>query len=62
LPPTDFAAWLPLWQGYLDFYHSSQKADTAITWQRFLDAAEPMQAWLAWQGERGAGAYGIASQ
>lgn len=56
LAAADFAAWLPLWQGYLDFYHSSQsEADTAITWQRFLDPAEPMQAWLAWQGEQAVG-------
>ncbi|HEY8268672.1 MAG TPA: GNAT family N-acetyltransferase [Xanthobacteraceae bacterium] len=37
------AAWEPLWQGYLDFYKSSQTpAATDITWKRLLDPKEPM--------------------
>ena len=42
--------WLPLWQGYQTFYQASIAAETsAITWQRFLDPAEPMHAALAWR-------------
>ncbi len=42
-------AWYPLWQAYLRFYQTSL-ADTvsAVTWQRFLDPAEPTNAALAW--------------
>ncbi|QKE65256.1 GNAT family N-acetyltransferase [Aquipseudomonas campi] len=47
---ADHAAWLPLWQGYQRFYHSDIPAEvSAVTWQRFLDASEPMHAALAWQ-------------
>ncbi|VXB07658.1 GNAT family N-acetyltransferase [Pseudomonas sp. 8AS] len=47
---ADHAAWLPLWQGYQRFYHSDIPAEvSAVTWQRFLDPSEPMQAALAWQ-------------
>lgn len=47
---ADHAVWLPLWQGYLDFYQSKLPAATsALTWQRFLDPAEPMHAALAWR-------------
>lgn len=47
---ADHAAWLPLWQGYQRFYHSDiPEAVSAITWQRFLDPAEPMHAALAWR-------------
>lgn len=54
--PADHAAWLPLWQGYLDFYQTELPAEvSALTWQRFLDPAEPMHAALAWQGERAVG-------
>ncbi|OBY93570.1 MULTISPECIES: GNAT family N-acetyltransferase [Pseudomonas] len=46
----DHAAWLPLWQGYQRFYKTTiDEATTAVTWQRFLDAAEPMHAALAWR-------------
>jgi len=48
--PTDHAAWLPLWQGYLDFYQTALPAETsALTWQRFLDPDEPTHAALAWR-------------
>ncbi|MGH8434702.1 MAG: GNAT family N-acetyltransferase [Pseudomonas sp.] len=54
--PADHAAWLPLWQGYQHFYQSKIPAETtAITWQRFLDPAEPMHAALAWQDGRAVG-------
>ncbi|MDF3934619.1 GNAT family N-acetyltransferase [Pseudomonas citronellolis] len=46
----DHAAWLPLWQGYQRFYKTSiDEATSALTWQRFLDPAEPMHAALAWR-------------
>ncbi len=52
LAPTDKAAWLPLWQGYLTFYKSSLPADvTDETWRRFHDESEPMLAWGAFEGE-----------
>lgn len=48
--PADHAAWLPLWQGYLDFYQTALPAETsALTWQRFLDPDEPTHAALAWR-------------
>ena len=47
---ADHAAWLPLWQGYQRFYNAEIAAEvSAVTWQRFLDPAEPMHAALAWQ-------------
>jgi GNAT superfamily N-acetyltransferase len=50
LSAADHATWLPLWQGYLDFYQTELPAETsALTWQRFLDPAEPMHAALAWR-------------
>jgi GNAT superfamily N-acetyltransferase len=53
---ADHAAWLPLWQGYLDFYQAEIAAEvSAITWQRFLDPVEPMHAALAWQDGRAVG-------
>lgn len=37
---SDYAAWLPLWQGYLSFYETTlSDAQTALTWQRLLDPA-----------------------
>jgi GNAT superfamily N-acetyltransferase len=54
--PGDFDAWLPLWAGYNAFYGREgatalPDAVTRLTWQRFIDAAEPMQALVAeWQG------------
>lgn len=50
LGPADHAAWLPLWQAYQRFYNAEIPAATsAVTWQRFLDPAEPMHAALAWR-------------
>ena len=47
---ADHEQWLPLWQGYQAFYQASIAAETSeITWQRFLDPAEPMHAALAWR-------------
>lgn len=54
--PADQAAWLPLWQAYLQFYESElPAATTANTWQRFLDPAEPTHAALAWRDGRAVG-------
>ncbi|MHB0818573.1 GNAT family N-acetyltransferase [Stutzerimonas stutzeri] len=54
--PVDHAAWLPLWQSYLDFYQSELPVGTSeMTWQRFLDPTEPMHASLAWQRRRAVG-------
>ena len=47
---ADHAAWLPLWQGYQRFYNATIADETsALTWQRFLDPAEPMHAALTWR-------------
>lgn len=52
----DHAAWLPLWQGYQRFYKTEiPEATSTVTWQRFLDPAEPMHAALAWQDGRAVG-------
>ena len=49
---ADYAQWLPLWDGYNAFY--GRAGPTALpaeitrsTWQRFLDAAEPVHALVA---------------
>ncbi|MDH4568218.1 GNAT family N-acetyltransferase [Pseudomonas sp. BN414] len=53
---ADYAAWLPLWQGYQRFYKTEIPAETtAVTWQRFLDPAEPMHAAVAWQDGKAVG-------
>lgn len=53
---ADHATWLPLWQGYQRFYKTEiPEATSAVTWQRFLDPAEPMHAALAWQNGRAVG-------
>lgn len=49
---ADFTQWLPLWEGYNAFYgragRSALPAEiTRTTWQRFLDAAEPVHALVA---------------
>ena len=52
----DHAAWLPLWQGYQRFYATEiPETTTALTWQRFLAADEPMHAALAWRDGRAIG-------
>lgn len=54
--PDDHAAWQPLWSGYQRFYATAiPDATSALTWQRFLDPAEPMHAALAWRGNRAVG-------
>lgn len=50
LTADNHADWLSLWLGYQTFYKTEIPAATsAITWQRFLDPAEPMHAALAWR-------------
>jgi GNAT superfamily N-acetyltransferase len=49
---ADFAQWLPLWQGYNEFYGRSAETAlpdeiTQMTWGRFFDAYEPMHALVA---------------
>ena len=49
---TDFAQWLPLWEGYNKFYGrfgptALPDAITQTTWARFFDAYEPMHALIA---------------
>lgn len=39
----DRAGWETLWAAYVDFYDAAITPEiTAVTWQRFLDPAEPM--------------------
>ena len=56
LRAADRAAWDRLWAGYQAFYKVAIPQDVCDTsWARFLDADEPMNALLAWQGERAVG-------
>jgi GNAT superfamily N-acetyltransferase len=48
----DFAEWLPLWDGYNEFYGRSgptalPREITDMTWARFFDAYEPVHALIA---------------
>ena len=48
----DFERWLPLWDGYNEFYGRSgptalARAITDATWARFFDPSEPMHALVA---------------
>ena len=46
---ADHAAWLPLWQAYLQFYNTElPDAVSQNTWQRLIDASEPTHSALAW--------------
>ena len=45
--PTDYDAWLPLWDGYNEFHGRAgatalDPAITEATWQRFFDPGEPV--------------------
>ena len=49
---ADFAEWLPLWDGYNEFYGRSgptalPREVTEMTWARFFDAYEPVHALIA---------------
>ncbi|WP_316979075.1 GNAT family N-acetyltransferase [Shumkonia mesophila] len=55
---ADFAQWLPLWVGYHRFYGRAIADDvTRVTWGRFFDAYEPLEALVA---EAGGGLIGLA--
>ena len=50
--PTDYDAWLPLWNGYNEFYGrvgatALDPAITQATWKRFFDPEEPVYALVA---------------
>jgi GNAT superfamily N-acetyltransferase len=50
--PTDFDQWLPLWDGYNAFYKRIGPAAipaeiTRMTWERFFDSYEPVNALVA---------------
>ncbi|WP_411342221.1 GNAT family N-acetyltransferase [Sphingopyxis sp. J-6] len=52
--PADYDRWLPLWDGYNEFYGRSGDTAlapeiTAATWARFFDPYEPMFALVAEQ-------------
>jgi len=52
--PSDYDQWLPLWDGYNEFYGRSGPTAlspeiTSVTWQRFFDADEPVYALVAEQ-------------
>ena len=45
---SDFSRWLPLWEGYQNFYRVQIAREvTQRTWERLLDRAEPMQCAVA---------------
>ncbi|AHV92173.1 GNAT family N-acetyltransferase [Bordetella holmesii] len=53
---ADFDVWLPLWKGYQAFYNVTiDDAVTRLTWERFLDAGQPMHAALAYLQGRAVG-------
>jgi GNAT superfamily N-acetyltransferase len=59
---ADFEQWLGLWLGYNEFYGrfggtALPEEITRVTWERFLDAKEPMHALVA---ERGGQLVGLA--
>ena len=52
----DYDRWLPLWSGYNAFYGRSGASAlppniTAMTWQRFFDPHEPVNALVAERGD-----------
>ena len=52
----DHAAWLPLWQAYLQFYKTDLAPEVSeVTWQRLLDPHEPNHSALAWKDGQAVG-------
>jgi GNAT superfamily N-acetyltransferase len=48
--PGDFEHWMPLWQGYQNFYQVVvPEAATRTTWTRLLDPREPVFGAIAWE-------------
>ena len=53
LAPSDRADWEPLWQGYQAFYQVTIPPETtALTWSRFFDGIEPVNALVAEEAGR----------
>lgn len=53
LDKADYNHWLPLWQGYLEFYKTTLTDETThTTWQRLTDPKEPMYALGAFQKDQ----------
>lgn len=53
LKAQDKDHWLPLWQGYLDFYNSElPQATTATTWQRIINDHSTIFGFGAWQDDK----------
>lgn len=53
LTAADYESWLPLWQGYLDFYQTAlAQAITDKTWQKIICAKSPIVGFGAWQGDQ----------
>jgi GNAT superfamily N-acetyltransferase len=57
LTETDYAQWIPLWDGYNAFYGRTGATAlpfeiTQMTWSRFFDAYEPVHALVAEQSGR----------
>ena len=56
LGAADREAWLPLWRGYQSFYKVEiPEAVSAVTFERLVDAAEPMGGALAWSDDGAVG-------
>jgi GNAT superfamily N-acetyltransferase len=52
LTAADFEAWLPLWNGYLDFYSEKlPEGLTELTWQRIIDTDFNSHGLGAFEGE-----------
>ena len=52
LVAADYARWLPLWRGYLDFYRAAVDATTMeTTFTRLTGGVEPMGGFLARGGD-----------
>lgn len=52
LTAADRDAWLPLWQGYLEFYEATLPGElTDLTWSRLLDLQFPMWGAIATDAE-----------
>lgn len=52
LQPRDREDWLPLWQGYLDFYETSVAREvTDETWRRIVDPAGPIHGFGAFAAD-----------
>lgn len=53
LEASDYEAWLPLWNGYLDFYNENLPAElTELSWQRIIDTSFNLHGLAAFEGEQ----------